>query len=66
MLTTEGGIARTLAASLVSQGGRVGLCQAGRLVGGGAGIVGGGRQALVHGISESLAGWVRMDGAAAW
>lgn len=43
----------------------MGLGQARRLVGGGAGIVGGGRQALVHGIRESLAGCVRLERAAA-
>lgn len=44
----------------------MGLGQVGRLVGGGAGIVGGGRQTLVHGIRESLAGCVRLDRATAW
>lgn len=42
----------------------MGLSQAGRLVGGGAGVEGGGREALIHGIRESLAGCVRLDRAA--
>lgn len=44
----------------------MGLCQVRRLVGGGAGTVVGGRQALVHAIRESLAGCVRLDRTVAW
>lgn len=44
----------------------MGLRQACRLVGGGAGVIGGGRQALVHCIRESLAGCMRLDRAADW